>query len=267
MEGLGKREIAKLKDGVITRGIDYVACEGPLSLIIEHEIHGKHELGITMRTGGSDRILALGFIFSEGIISSINDVSSIDIEDDCAIIKLCNNANFNPNKHCRSSTMTSSCGICGRLSLDGEILDRDYQLGEQMKISLESISNCLGQISRKQIIFEKTGGTHACASFTGNGLIERVFEDVGRHNAFDKLIGSYVEREKVPLSGFGAFVSGRASFELVQKSIRAGFPMMIAIGAPSSLAVDLAKEYGMTLGCFAKDDSITIFSGVRRILQ
>ena len=112
-----------------------------------------------------------------------------------------------------------------------------------------------------------TGGTHACASFTADGAIDRVFEDVGRHNAFDKLVGSYIESGDLPATGLGAFVSGRASFELVQKSIRAGFPIMIAVGAPSTLAVDLSNEYGLTLGCFAKDESITLFSGVRRVSE
>jgi FdhD protein len=267
MEGLESREIAKLTYEGIARGTDCVACERPLSIIIENQVHGRHELGITMRTGGHDRLLVLGFIYSEGIISSIDDVSKLEIDNDHATIELYKNANFDPKKHCRNSTVTSSCGICGRASFEGGMLEGANELDERMKISLDAIANCIEAVTRKQLIFSQTGGSHACASFTSNGSIERVFEDVGRHNAFDKLVGSYIDEGRIPNVGLGAFVSGRASYELVQKSIRAGFPIMIAIGAPSSLAVDLAKEHGMTLGCFAKDDSITLFSGVRRILQ
>jgi len=266
MEGVETREIAKLTSGGIARGSDTVACEGALSIIIGNELHGKHELGITMRTVGDDGFLALGFIYSEGIISSIDDVSDLVTSGDTVSIELSGNVNFDPPKHCRASTITSSCGICGRVSLD-ENLAISNELDESMSINLDAIALCLEAVTSKQIIFSQTGGSHACASFTSNGSILRIFEDVGRHNAFDKLVGSYIDDGGVPQSGLGVFVSGRASYELVQKSIRAGFPIMIAIGAPSSLAVDLAREHGMTLGCFAKDESITLYSGVRRIIQ
>ena len=145
--------------------------------------------------------------------------------------------------------------------------ERNEELDERIRIRLETVTKCLNSVLERQLVFSKTGGSHACASFTSDGAIERVFEDVGRHNAFDKLVGSYIEDGGGAQSVLGAFVSGRASFELVQKSIRAGFPIMIAVGAPSTLAVDLAKEYGLTLGCFAKNESITLFSGVRRVME
>ncbi|MDP6148155.1 MAG: formate dehydrogenase accessory sulfurtransferase FdhD, partial [Candidatus Thalassarchaeaceae archaeon] len=156
-------------------------------------------------------------------------------------------------------------GICGRSTISNALTDFNEDLDEDMHIRLETVAKCLNSVIGKQEVFSKTGGSHACASFTSDGIIDRIFEDVGRHNAFDKLVGSYLEGGGSLGPGLGAFVSGRASFELVQKSIRAGFPIMIAVGAPSTLAVDLAKEHGLTLGCFAKDQSITIFSGVRRI--
>ena len=265
MDGFVSREIAKLTQDGITREADLVAMEGPLTILIEHEIHGKHELGITMRTKGNDHLLALGFMFSEGVISSIDDVLDFEILDDVAKFKLRETAGFNPEHHCRASTVTSSCGICGRKSIEGG-LEHDFPLlDEDLKISFEGVLNCLESITGKQNIFLQTGGSHACASFNGNGKIEKVFEDIGRHNAFDKMVGHYVLGRDLPLSSLCSFVSGRASFELVQKSIRAGFPIMISIGAPSSLAVDLAKEHGMTLGCFAREESLKIFSGVRRI--
>ncbi len=265
MDGFDTREIAKLTSKGVTRETDLVAIEGPLSITIEHELHGRHELGITMRTKGSDRLLALGFMYSEGIISSIDDVVNIEILDDVARLELSESANFDPEHHCRSSTVTSSCGICGRPSIDGGLGETLPVLEEGLKISFEGVVNCLDSIASKQNIFLQTGGSHACASFNQDGTIEMIFEDVGRHNAFDKLVGYYLEQGKLPIGNLCSFVSGRASFELVQKSIRAGFPIMIAIGAPSSLAVDLAKEHGMTLGCFAREESLKLFSGVRRV--
>ena len=163
--------------------------------------------------------------------------------------------------------MTSSCGICCRLELSNVPAEYSEVLDEGLQIKFGAIAKCLNSIVERQEIFSKTGGSHACASFSNDGTIHRVFEDVGRHNAFDKLVGSYLEKGSLPKSGLAAFVSGRASFELVQKSIRAGFPIMIAVGAPSTLAVDLAREHGLTLGCFAKNESITLFSGVRRVLE
>jgi FdhD protein len=218
-----------------------------------------------MRTRGDDRFLLLGFIFSEGIISSIDDVEEIEIVDDDAFIKLRASSLFSPETHCRGTTVTSSCGICGRPTMEGMLENPVIELDEGLTIGLDAIENCLRSLTSEQNIFAKTGGSHACASISGKGTIERIFEDVGRHNAFDKLIGSYVDSGKLPLSRLASLVSGRASYELVQKAIRAGFPIMIAIGAPSSLAVDLSREYGLTLGCFAKDDSLSLYSGVRRI--
>ena len=264
MDGFETRDTAKLTPEGITRSIDHVTSESPLSIIVESVIHGTHELGITMRTEGNDDLLSIGFLHSEGIISSTHDIEELLVGENRVIVKLNEKASFDPSHHCRISTVTSSCGICGRINLENGLTDFDKELDEEMNIRFEAVKNCINSVIEKQEIFSITGGSHACASFTCDGSIDRVYEDVGRHNAFDKLVGSYLNEqgEEFPL---GAFVSGRASFELVQKSIRAGFPIMIAVGAPSTLAVDLAKEHGLTLGCFAKDESVKFFSGVRRI--
>jgi len=265
MRGYETRDIAKLTADGIIRSIDHVTSESPLSIIVESENHGRHELGITMRTGGHDSLLSIGFMYSEGIISTSGNIDEMIVEDNQIVIKLNDDALFDPAQHCRRSTVTSSCGICGRSTISNALTDFNEDLDEDMHIRLETVAKCLNSVIGKQEVFSKTGGSHACASFTSDGIIDRIFEDVGRHNAFDKLVGSYLEGGGSLGPGLGAFVSGRASFELVQKCIRAGFPIMIAVGAPSTLAVDLAKEHGLTLGCFAKDQSITIFSGVRRI--
>ena len=267
MGGFETRSIAKLSSGGITRGIDQVALENPLLIILQSEEHGRHELGITMRTSGHDKFLTVGFMYSEGIISSMDDIDSLVIGEDMIEVVVNGGSSFDPSVHCRSGTVTSSCGICGRSDISKGIDDNFPELDEHLQIGLEAVNKCLNSVQPMQEVFTITGGAHACASFNSDGSIERIFEDVGRHNAFDKLVGSYLLDGGVPQTGLAAFVSGRASFELVQKSIRAGFPIMIAVGAPSTLAVDLAKEHGLTLGCFAKNESITLFSGVRRIIE
>ena len=267
MDGFETRAIAKLTDDGMIRSIDHVTSESPLSIVVNSAKHGRHELGITMRTPGHDRLLSIGFIYSEGIISSTEQIKDVEVGENIVEIALSDGALFDPSEHCRISTVTSSCGICGRANISDVLTERNEELDERMRIRLETVSKCLNSVLERQRVFSKTGGSHACASFTSDGAIERVFEDVGRHNAFDKLVGSYIEDGGGAQSVLGAFVSGRASFELVQKSIRAGFPIMIAVGAPSTLAVDLAKEYGLTLGCFAKNEAITLFSGVRRVME
>lgn len=266
MDGFESRDIAILTKDGISRSIDHVTSESPLSITVESEKHGKHELGITMRTEGHDDILAIGFLFSDGIISSIDDIDRLLVEENQVIATLRKDLVFDPSHHCRRTTITSSCGICGRIDIENGLSDFDKELSEKMNISLDAVKNCVNSVIEMQKIFTVTGGSHACASFTSDGSIDKVFEDVGRHNAFDKLVGSYLADGEMG-HDFAVFVSGRASFELVQKSIRAGFPIMISVGAPSTLAVDLAKENGMTLGCFAKGESITFFSGVRRISE
>ena len=266
MGGFETRDAAKLSEHGILRAVDHVASESPLSIVVESARHGIHELGITMRTEGHDNLLTLGFLYSEGIISSSDEIERLDCNGDLANVKLNGASLFDPSKHCRRGTVTSSCGICGRSHISNDYPESTV-LDEVMEINLETVRKCLNSVIELQDVFSMTGGTHACASFTADGAIDRVFEDVGRHNAFDKLVGSYIESGRLPDTGLGAFVSGRASLELVQKSIRAGFPIMIAVGAPSTLAVDLSNEYGLTLGCFAKDESITLFSGVRRVSE
>ena len=261
------REIARLSHAGIARELDYVTSESPLSINVTDSKNNTFEMGITMRTEGDDRRLILGFLYSEGVIDSIADVSSISIGDGIGSIVLNESSSFDSNLHRRNSTVTSSCGLCGRSDINGLLKLENTVLDEEMSISLEAVSVCLNSIHSEQPIFSLTGGSHACASFRVDGSIDRVFEDVGRHNAFDKMVGYYLEMGLLPKPGFGAFVSGRASFELVQKCIRGGFPIMIAIGAPSSLAVDVSNEYGLTLGCFARDDSLTLFSGVRRVVD
>tara|TARA_B100000029_G_scaffold346977_1_gene339330 strand:- start:996 stop:1799 length:804 start_codon:yes stop_codon:yes gene_type:complete len=265
--GFDTRNVARIHGSSVSRDEDLVASEEALTISLYDHQNGFHNIGVTMRTGGDDRNLVLGFLYSEGIIESIDHVIEIESDQDSVTVRLGSNSSFDPNVHCRPSTVTSSCGICGRSTIDDSLHMHAPDLDEEFRISINIVALCLDSMISKQKLFEKTGGSHACATFDANGVMHRVFEDIGRHNAMDKLVGSYVSDSMVPTRGLATFVSGRASFELVQKSIRAGFPIMVSIGAPTTLAVDLANEYGMSLICFAKKDSVSIFSGLRRVID
>ncbi len=266
MAGFDTRNVARISGSSRTRDEDLVTSEEALSISLSDEVHGLHNIGVTMRTRGDDRILVLGFLFSEGIIDSIDHVVGIETDEESVTVSLGRGSSFDPNVHCRPSTVTSACGICGRSTIDDARHIHAPELGEEFRISMSTVSLCLDSMMSGQKLFAKTGGSHACATFDEHGVMHRIFEDVGRHNAMDKLVGSYVSDSMIPVCELAAFVSGRSSFELVQKSIRAGFSTMVSIGAPTTLAVDLANEHGLTLICFAKNDSITIYSGVRRVV-
>ncbi len=268
MEGFETRDIVRIHERGASREGDYVANEDALSIAISSPEFGSYNLGVTMRTRGDDSNLVLGFLYSEGVISSFDEVGMIDSGDDVVSVSLVEGTAFDPSVHCRPSTVSSSCGICGRSTIDDALnMHGGTCLDDRARVSLSTISTCLDQMSSSQTLFSNTGGTHACASFDSEGSIQRIFEDVGRHNAMDKLVGSFFSEGALPADGMICLVSGRASFELVHKSIRAGFPILVAIGAPSTLAVDLAKEHGQTLICFARSNALTVYSGLRRVVQ
>tara|TARA_B100001123_G_C15302472_1_gene1021507 strand:- start:635 stop:1438 length:804 start_codon:yes stop_codon:yes gene_type:complete len=263
--GFDARNVARISGSSRTRDEDLVTSEEALTISLSNDDHGLHNIGVTMRTRGDDTNLVLGFLYSEGIIDSIDHVIGVETDDESVSVSLGRGSSFDPSIHCRPSTVTSACGICGRSTIDDALHMHAPELSEEFRMSMNTVAQCLDSMRAGQKLFAKTGGSHACATFDQHGVMHRIYEDVGRHNAMDKLVGSYVSDSMVPACGLASFVSGRASFELVQKSIRAGFPIMVSIGAPTTLAVDLANEHGMTLICFAKNDSLTIYSGVRRV--
>lgn len=268
MEGIEQRDVARVIGSNLVREHDAVTMENPLTIKITTPEYGAHNLGITMRTRGEDRKLTLGFLYSEGIISNIDNIGLISYNEDVISVTLQSGSKFDPKVHCRPSTVSSACGICGRSTIEDALsMHGRTNLDEGASVSLKLISECLNQIRSSQKIFDLTGGSHACCSFNNDGKMIKIFEDVGRHNAMDKLVGSYLERRAIPPPDPICFLSGRASFELVNKSILAGFPILVAIGAPSTMAVDLSKEHGQTLICFAKENSLTAYSGIRRISQ
>lgn len=240
---------------------------------------GGAALSITMRTPGHDFDLAAGFLVSEGVISR---------GDECGAIRYCAGATANgentynvldvtlapgvakpdPSLE-RNFYMTSSCGLCGKASIDAVRTLSAYPVAhDHVSITAEFLVDLPGRLRAGQDVFQKTGGLHAAALFdalTGELLVLR--EDVGRHNAVDKVIGWAVTENRLPLRSTVLMVSGRASFELTQKASMAGIPVMAAVSAPSSLAVELATELGMTVVGFLRGDSMVVYSGEQRIVS
>ncbi|CAN5422655.1 formate dehydrogenase accessory sulfurtransferase FdhD [soil metagenome] len=226
-------------------------------------------VAVTMRTPGADKELAAGFLFTEGIISQPNQIEEI-VNDKCniAIVALKPGVVLDPKLFERHSFVASSCGVCGKKSIAAVKVKRHYQtLTSQPLVSSEIINTLSASMREAQANFNSTGGIHASALFSSSGELLVLREDVGRHNALDKVIGSQFLAEQLPLNQTILMVSGRASFELVQKASHAGIPIIVAVGAPSSLAVSLAQECGMTLIGFARDGRFNIYSCAERILN
>ncbi len=252
---------------------DTLAGEEPLELRV-----GGRSLAVTMRTPGADFDLAAGFLVSEGVITRTEELVAMrycaGADDDgfnrYNVLDLTLAGGVAPPDEsvARAFFTTSSCGLCGKASIDAvrtrsafEIRDDPLRVVPALLVSLPN------RLRTAQKVFEKTGGLHAAALFdgeTGDLLVLR--EDVGRHNAVDKVVGWALREGRLPLRGTILLVSGRASFELVQKAVMAGIPMLCAVSAPSSLAVDLAQESGMTLVGFLRDPSMVVYSGEERLL-
>lgn len=248
--------------------IDLVSAEEPLEIRIANKQLGENfQIAITMRTPGNDTELALGFLFTEGIIANPSDVLSVD-GGKCNIVKVELNDELviDSAKLERHSFMASSCGVCGKRSIDAVMVKRQFDLGsDSQKVSPELIASLPEKLRRQQEDFERTGGIHASCLFDIGGNLIGIKEDVGRHNALDKVIGEKFLSRDLPLSETLLLVSGRASFELVQKAAQAGIPLLAAVGAPSSLAIELAKECKMTLIGFVRDNRFNVYSGNERL--
>jgi FdhD protein len=249
---------------------DLVAIEAPLEVRVNGE-----RFAVTMRTPGADRQLALGFLFSEAAIHSHADVVAVDAWPDDPV--LCNRVNVIVvervsralREHMddrRRVAMTSACGLCGRVSI--ESLARDAApLPVSWSLDPARVASLPAHLRSAQPLFDGTGGLHAAALFSQDGDVAASAEDVGRHNAVDKIVGTMFEGDRLPLDDFVLAVSGRASFELVQKACLAGIPMLVAVSAPSSLAIDLAAACGITLVGFARGERFNIYTHPERIIE
>lgn len=253
----------------VARREDQLAAEEPLEIRI-----GDEPFSVTMRTPGDDFDLVAGFLVSEGVIADAAELISLRF---CAGEDENGQQTFNvvqaqlrpgvqlPDLH-RHVYTTSSCGICGTASIEAvRKVSRFSQLAQQQRISLRTLAELPERLKEAQQLFAKTGGVHAAGLFDLDGELICLREDVGRHNAVDKVVGWALRESRLPLSSTVLQVSGRASFELVQKAAMAGIPILAAVSAPSSLAVELAAEVGLGLVGFSRGNSLNIYAGAERI--
>jgi len=270
--------IAKSQGETIQHQQDVLAREEPLEIRLAFQARRQwmeKSLTITMRTPGDDFELAAGFLLSEGIIQNHEDIEEIRYclgpqkewqQYNVLTVQLRPGLLFDPTRFLRHFYTTSSCGVCGKASLEAlQVHGCPALPKDRPMISREIIPQMPRKLRRAQPIFEATGGLHAAGLFDASGKLVSLREDVGRHNAVDKLIGEQLLDKKLPLSDSILMVSGRASFEILQKALMAGVPIVAAVGAPSSLAVDLAREFDMTLLGFVRENRFNIYAGFQRV--
>jgi FdhD protein len=263
--------VSRISHGSATDDTDVLAVEDPLEIRLGHEVDGRRvhaAVSVTMCTPGHAAELAVGFLFTEGLISSPRQVAGVHAcgNGNAVRVDLAAGVVVDSDRLKRNFYTTSSCGVCGKISADAvRVRARKMPVGEGHIITDEVICRLPERLRVEQAVFELTGGLHASALFDLEGHLLCMHEDVGRHNALDKLIGAEFLAGRTPLSGNVLLVSGRASFELVQKAAVAGIPILAAVGAPSSLAVELASEHGMTLIGFLRHDRFNVYCGGDRV--
>ena len=265
------QRISTTGDGPAGARADLLAVEEPLEIRV-----GGQALTVTMRTPGDDLDLAAGFLFTEGLLSPTVDLRQIRMCDENVADATLETSDLpapealaratDTRRAQRNFLTTSACGVCGKESIDAIRVRSRYDLtADQVQVSPEVLASLPDRLREAQRVFASTGGLHAAGLFTADGALAVLREDVGRHNAVDKVIGWALRAGRLPLSGHILMVSGRASFELVQKAAVAGLPVLAAVSAPSSLAADLAEETGMTLVGFLRGTSMNGYTGLHRL--
>lgn len=260
----------------IVERADALAAEEPLEIRVVAEIEGRrerHSVAVTMRTPGNDFELAAGFLSGEGMLRHQGDVWRIDYCDassspdpnNVVEVSLSPGVDFDAERLSRHVFTSSSCGVCGRASLEAVRISCPGAPIGTFRLHPKQLLRLPANLREAQPVFSETGGLHAAGLFDGTGRLLVLREDVGRHNAVDKVVGSLLLEERLPGSDRVLLVSGRASFELVQKAVLAGIPVLAAVGAPSSLAVELATEMGLTLVGFLREGRFNVYSGADRI--
>lgn len=261
-------QVTEWNDGAVHSQQDSLAAEEPLEIRVD-----DRPLTVTMRTPGNDLELAAGFLLTEGIIDSRDQLADIRVvtSDSAAnsnVVEVqLKNAQFTPENQLRNFFVASSCGICGKASIEAirrrglRAPNRDFRVPPEVLCRLPET------LRADQPVFDRTGGLHAAALFDAEGRLIALREDIGRHNALDKLIGWALVEERLPLSDFIMLVSGRGGFEIIQKALAAGVPVVASVSAPSSLAVKLARELGLTLVGFLRGQRFIVYSGGFRCLS
>lgn len=274
---VGTHEVVKISAQGKEPFADLLAVEEPLEIRLVYGWEDQRiekSISVTMRTPGHDYELALGFLYTEAIIRQYGDVLSLRYceqssgkEDRENILKVTLNTNVTPDieKLTRHFYTSSSCGVCGKSSIEA-VQTTCSTIDSSFKIPERVIHTAPVSLREAQHVFEYTGGLHAAGLFDNTGSLLCMREDIGRHNAVDKVIGAALSQSLIPLSECMLMVSGRASFELVQKAALAGVPVLAAVSAPSSLAVHLAEEVGMTLIGFVRNGSFNIYTGRQRVI-
>lgn len=262
--------IQKVQAGQVSISDDVLAIEEPLEIqLLYGQDRLQRSVSVTMRTPGNDEELAAGFLFTEGIIQHRQQIQHISPAlPGMNTVRVTLHPEIVPKLQQaeRNFYTTSSCGVCGKASIDAiKTVSVFDNLSDNLLVAEEVLHGLHASLLQQQAVFDRTGGLHASALFTPAGNICMLREDVGRHNALDKLIGTALLQDQLPLNNFILLLSGRASFELVQKAAMAGIQVVAAVGAPSSLAVALAQEYDMTLLGFLRNQRFNIYCGSRRI--
>lgn len=277
-ESMAAARVKQVREGVAADSADVVAMEEPLEIRVVESRDGhehSHSLTVTMRTPGDDFALAAGFLFAEGVVRDRDDFWRIEYcvdpgqkqEFNVVSVVLKEKVPLDLSRTLRSFYTTSSCGVCGKATLDAVRVREPPKLpGNRPLIPASALTRWPDALREKQSVFDRTGGLHAAALFREDGTHVALKEDVGRHNAVDKLVGERFLAGDLPLHDRAILVSGRASFEIMQKSLMAGIPFVAAVGAPTSLAVDTAKEFGMTLVGFLRGASFNVYAGAERLV-
>jgi FdhD protein len=249
----------------VTNRDDHIAAEEPLEIRVE-----GHSVAVVMRTPGHDRELAAGFLVTENLIHARDDIFDItqcgsSCADQVVNVTLRNPAAFDPSKLTRHVFSSSSCGVCSKATIDA-VRQQFAPIDSDARVTPNVILQLPARLRERQATFEQTGGLHACALFDLDGEPIAVREDVGRHNALDKLIGHALLDGSLPLRDRVLFLSGRVSFEMMQKALAAGIPIVAAISAPTTLAVDFARESNQTLIGFVRGATMNVYAGAERVM-
>ena len=270
-----RARVTVFDDGSAASRTDQVVTEEPLEMRVRAGGRSR-TVAVTMRTPGADFELAAGFLFAEGVVARREDIQTISYcrdEDlppeqlyNIVIVEAAPSARLDIDSLERHFHMTSACGVCGKASIDSLALRGVEAVGEGPKLTPGAVSSMPDALKEKQKLFATTGGLHAAGLFEGDGALVGTREDVGRHNAVDKLVGWALLDGRVPLSQQVLVVSGRSSFEIVQKAAVAGIPVVCSVSAPSSLAIDVANRFGITLVGFVRDERFTVYTGSERIV-
>ena len=260
--GIGSEKIIRRKrDGDLEYLPDELTIEQPLEIRI-----GRKPIATTMRTPGHDDELAAGFLLSEGIVRARDQIASVSIGGDNRVVVETTGVKLRLNSTKRFGTISSSCGLCGKTSIDAIRQNFAAIRSADIRIDLETLLSLPERLREAQSDFARTGGIHAAGIFGVDGKLKIAREDIGRHNAVDKAVGRAFLDQLVPLQRHLLLVSGRASFEIIQKALAAGIPIVAAVSAPSSLAVEFARDSNQTLIGFLRPPSFNVYTHIERVI-